>query len=414
MTDRPDSFAPAGDYPVSSARSWLRRRLGRRVWFTLTAVFFGCLVAGIALLIAGQGFPGFILVIVAVALAVLVMIAMAAGVAIAALLMIWSALTGFQIRKPADLAAIPADIAPVARRVEQVRQDLASAARQPTLIGLGIGAAAAIIIGWMILRNPAPAYWVLPIVLLLPLVGAAMAGVQTQSAFVARFKTDLLPPLLARYGSFTSVAPDAQPDLASAQRSGVLWRHDRLRIDDGFVGTYRDHPIEIYDLNLWRGNAVFGSHSRRRSGTSTSRLVIRLTLPQPQRSTTAIVDRSSWLEDARSQDETLKPVPITEKPFAELFAVRSTEPDAAMALLGPALRQRLVTFSDASGFAPPMLLIEGRTMLAALRYAGSENLFEPMNLNVDLGQHIAAVDRQLKIVFGMADAMIEIAQGLPS
>ena len=403
---------PLGQAPSvpTGVQHWLRRRRGKRLWLGFTGAFTTFLVSGVALTIAGYD-VGLMMIFLAILIGLIGFAGAFLLINYTLLHMLIATLVGTRVHKASRLDGIRDDLAPIAKQLEQLRFELSARRRSAAILGFAIGAVFAAMLIWDMWTSPNPVYPFMPFLgLFLPLVGAMIAVTPVEAGFGKSFKAGVLPAMLARFGPLQSLPSGAQPDFAAAQRAGVMWRYHRLTVSDGISGNYRNYPLQIHALSLWRGDAVFKENSD--DGKTVSRLALRLELERSIRATTAVTDRARFLEDVSSKDERLRPVRLEYPLFEEVFATRSSDEVGARALLTPAVMQRLLHVADNTGFSPPALLVDGTCLLVVMQSFTHAYLLEPISVATDLNQHLSRLDSRLKTIFGVVDVMIDMAEAV--
>jgi hypothetical protein len=401
------------DAQHSSVQRRLSLRFGKRVWRSIAGTFMVAMVGGVICLIAGQNVIGASLIGIGVLIWLVVPIWIVGAILFALIRAGILQLTGrapVQAAPAASMTLSP-ETAHVASELDRIRQDFAAQRRTRLLVAMPLGIAVGGYTAWEILRaNPGNYIATVLVFLVIVAVTHFLATSSIETKYTAAFKQHMLPQLLSRHGQMR-VSKDAQPDFARAQLAGVMWRHDRMSVDDGFVGTYRDYPLEISELNLWRRNpSPFGQTEKR--GTSRHCLAITVGLPRPLLATTAVLDRHRFDEGAVSHDASLHSVSLEDPVFGEVYSVHSTDEIGARVLLTPAVMNRMLSAADSANFLPPALLADGNRLQFVLQFYADMPMFEPPGVAIPMSHHLALIDAQLTQVFAMVDTMIAMGEAV--
>lgn len=219
--------------------------------------------------------------------------------------------------------------------------------------------------------------------------------------YALAFKRELVPRLLKGYGDLQH-SIGTMPPLGRLCSYGVLPGYEEAKADDVFEGTYRGHAIRISEIDLTRKNddddiTVFHG------------VLIDVAVATPFRGTTVVADKAERGGSFFSAPDGLMPVRLEDPVFNEIYGVFGSDQIEARAVLTPAVMQRLLVMSDGKAFFPPRFLIEGTRMSFALSQITPGSLFEPPGLeSQDAAAHLAGLEGEIAMIFGLADAMVEM------
>ncbi|PZN99895.1 MAG: hypothetical protein DCF30_10700 [Hyphomicrobiales bacterium] len=370
------------------------------------------LAPGVLVLIAvaffyfGSGTGWFILGIPFVLLAGLVSIAIPFAVPALYLLGAWrlsrtqSRMVGPAARANTGTPPAPA-LAAAVEMVEQLRSQLAAEARRRAMIGVPLGLGAMTLLIWFTVgqdpsssKSPAITYLMLPMLGVVgPLIWAYHARLKRYSL---EFKSSILPHLLATYGELVHTI-GTSPDLAPAIAAKFMHAPDHVSADDAIIGSYRGLPIRITELSTTK---EIGDNTE----TLFEGLYVEITVSSPFLGVTMVLDR------ARAHlPNSLQRLTLESNVFGEIYSVWASDQIEGRAVLTPAVMERLLKMADGTSFLPPLFWIQGSRMTFALPAISPGSLFEPGGFGKSVAiEHLASVQADLKDVFALADAMIDM------
>lgn len=333
-----------------------------------------------------------------------------------------------------------AELAPILAQLDTLRHELARQRRAALTKVMPVIAVIVLLLCYWIIQSSGFNLIPIALVLTLPLFfGMHFISAPFQSQFRERFKTDVLPSLLARHGDWRR-RNDYSVDLSGSAAVSVVPTHRIVQVDDAFTGTHRAVPIDIADLVLlnpartttaMEAPESFDTNQKGqfeltkvmirapRSGRNDARktahrlLLISLTLDRPVPARTAVVDSRRDKSLFAGIDDAMQRVELEDVVFNSVYQVYSTDQVGARALLTPAVMRRLIEVADGKDFLPPTLYARDNKMLIFLATYNERDLFEPGTVAVaDMGSHVRAIDRDLTNAFAIADTVIDMAAGL--
>ncbi|WP_181832654.1 DUF3137 domain-containing protein [Bosea caraganae] len=293
--------------------------------------------------------------------------------------------------------------------LEELRQRLAAEARRRVRLFVPPALVLGLLLAWAFtsLGNSGSRSSGSPLFVYLFMLGFAGIGSWVYAVggpgarYALAFKHELVPRLLKAYGDLQH-SIGTMPPLGSLCSYGVLPGHDQASADDVFEGTYRGHAIRISEIDLTRKNDDDDV-------TTFHGVLIDLAVATPFRGTTVVADKAERGGRFFSAPDGLMPVRLEDPVFDEIYGVYGSDQIEARAVLTPAVMQRLLVMSDGKSFFPPRFLIEGTRMSFALSRYHPGSLFEPPGLeSQDAAAHLASLEGDLAMIFGLADAMVEM------
>jgi len=193
----------------------------------------------------------------------------------------------------------------------------------------------------------------------------------------AAVRAFVIPPLLRYLGSGSGGVeyhrePGDRFDLALVRRAGIVAPFTRAKLEDLFVGRYRDTDFRLVEARLTRkretGSDKDGSRERRR--TVYAGLLCEVSVPVPFSGVTLLVgDKGAlgnWLGDVMKRNFAgIAAVSLDHPAFEARYQVYSDDPVEARRLLQPGLMESLLALADElDAQAVNCAFIEGRFLLA--------------------------------------------------
>ncbi len=168
-------------------------------------------------------------------------------------------------------------------------------------------------------------------------------------AFSQRLKEQVMP-ILARFleiKAYHSTPPNGFVDIAALEEVKIFSAYDRLSIEDGLEGIWRDVPYRVAELNL-RKRRSSSEEDRHKYDTVFRGLVMEITSPVALPDTVIMGKFGNILDDLRETfvlPDRYTPVAFEAQDGGEQdglpFAVYSVNPNAARAQFGPVFLEKL-------------------------------------------------------------------------
>jgi len=306
-----------------------------------------------------------------------------------------------------------AEIAPALPALEAARRDRKRNASIRAVTAAFVVVAAAVI-AWLVLHIAAG---------IAVLIGGGILGLLLARRPARRhrqaMRDALIPPLLRYLQAFGNVEYHRKPgtrfELARLRRSGIVAPFTRATLEDLFEGTHRGTDFQLVEARLVRQRKTgSGSDSRsERRRTVFSGLLCDISVPAPFSGVVLLLGNKgplgNWLQEVAKRSFTgITPVSLDDAAFEARYRVFSDNPEAALHLLQPALRETLLTLSeDLGGEALNCAFFEGRFLMAISQ---RQNLFEIGRLNRSL-DHAEEDLRRLAAEFTIAQRLIDNLHG---
>lgn len=205
--------------------------------------------------------------------------------------------------------------------------------------------------------------------------------------------------------------PGGRFDLDRFERSGVVAKFNKAKLEDLLIGRYRDTDYRMVEARLKIRRSGSDDHDRETSVFSG--LLCEVSVPMTFSCTVLLVgDKGklgNWVVDlVRSKLTNLTAVPLGHQDFEARYQVYSDEPEEARRLLQPGLLDSLLALSDRVGRrAVNAAFTEGRFLIAVPH---SGNLFEIGRLHRSL-DHAEEDLRRLAAEFTVPQRLIDYLYG---
>ncbi|RYG34837.1 MAG: DUF3137 domain-containing protein, partial [Burkholderiales bacterium] len=181
------------------------------------------------------------------------------------------------------------------------------------------------------------------------------------------YRERVMPRLAASFGEITW-RDAVMPDLARLKAEHVFQSYGEVRATNELAGTYRGLPINIVELKLM-------SPDEKQKEPVFDGLLIDIDLRRDTGATTAALSEAGSRGLAPVDGK--QRVEIAQPGFEQAYDVYSTDPEAARALLSPALTDRLLKLGERGDFGRPTLLCSGSRLTVAAPKVEGRPLFEP-------------------------------------
>jgi len=224
---------------------------------------------------------------------------------------------------------------------------------------------------------------------------------------------DLFVPPLCRYLGQVEYQrkPKDRFDLERVRRSGITGGFQRAKLEDLFIGRYRDTDYRMVEARLKKRRRRDSNNQRAR--TVFRGLLCEASVPAAFEGVTLLVgDKGSLgnrvVDLARKTFTGAEPVHLDHAAFEDRYQVYSTRPGEARSLLQPGLLDTLLALSDELGReAVNCAFVEGCFVIALPQ---RENLFEVGRLHRSL-EHAEEDLRRLALEFTIPQRLIDNLHG---
>lgn len=305
-------------------------------------------------------------------------------------------------------------LGPILARLSALQIDLAARRRKALVTYMPVVVVAALVLCYFVIRDNGFNIVLVALLIGLPLIfGMAFISGPFQGKFRETFKADVLPSLLARHGQWDRRS-GYDIELSGAAAMAAVPIHSIIQVDDAFVGTHRNVPVEVAELMLLTPSRRAGR--RRRGGPKKSHhsvLAITIHLDRPVPAPSAVIDAQRDQRYFQSIAQGMQAVELEDVVFNSVYDVYSSDQIGARALLTPAVMQRVIEVADGKEFLPPTLYArEGKLQIFLTTY-NERNLFEPGAVAIaDMNHHVESIDRDLGNAFAIVDTVIDMAGSL--
>lgn len=224
-------------------------------------------------------------------------------------------------------------------------------------------------------------------------------SIQEQSREYQRvYRERVMPRLAASFGEITW-RNAVMPDLARLKAEHVFQSYGEARATNELAGTYRGLPINIVELKLM-------SPDEKQKAPVFDGLLIDIDLCRDTGATTAALSDATPVRHAADGKQRVE---IAEPGFEQAYDVYSTNPEAARALLNPALTERLLKLGERGDFGRPILLCSGSRVTVAAPKAEGRPLFEPPSFTKpdDNRETLLKLRGDIEAVLRLADGLVE-------
>ena len=204
--------------------------------------------------------------------------------------------------------------------------------------------------------------------------------------------------------------PDGRFDLELVKRSGITGAFHRAKLEDLFLGRYRDTEFRMVEARLRRSRRQRGRERRR---TVFSGLLCDVSVPVPFSGVVLLVGdkgaAGNWIVDlVKGNFAGMEAVALGDAAFEARYQVYSDNPAGARDLLQPGLLETLLALSDElDRKAANCAFIEGRFLMAIPQ---RRDLFEIGLLHRSL-EHAEDDLRRLAAEFTVAHRLIDNLHG---
>lgn len=212
------------------------------------------------------------------------------------------------------------------------------------------------------------------------------------------YRERVMPRLAASFGEITW-RNAVMPDLARLKDEHVFQSYGEVRATNELAGTYRGLPINIVELKLM-------SPDENQKAPVFDGLLIDIDLRRDTGATTAALSDAAPRTNAADGKQRVE---IAEPGFEQAYDVYSTDPEAARALLNPALTERLLKLGERGDFGRPTLLCSGSRVTVAAPKAEGRPLFEPPSFTKpdDNRETLLKLRGDIEAVLRLADGLVE-------
>lgn len=212
------------------------------------------------------------------------------------------------------------------------------------------------------------------------------------------YRERVMPRLAASFGEITW-RNAVMPDLARLKDEHVFQSYGEVRATNELAGTYRGLPINIVELKLM-------SPDENQKAPVFDGLLIDIDLRRDTGATTAALSDAAPRTHAADGKQRVE---IAEPGFEQAYDVYSTDPEAARALLNPALTERLLKLGERGDFGRPTLLCSGSRLTVAAPKAEGRPLFEPPSFTKpdDNRETLLKLRGDIEAVLRLADGLVE-------
>jgi hypothetical protein len=253
-------------------------------------------------------------------------------------------------------------------------------ARARTLVRLGavLAAMVAVVALAGILLEGAIVF--LFVLVILAIVFGGLIVRQPARAFGSEVRAVVMPPVCRFFGDM-EYRRDAQDAFALHRfaETGVVGRFNRSRLEDLFVGRYRDTGFMMAEAVLRRRS---GGGRNRSTRTVFRGLLFVIDVPHPFAGRVLLGREHGWLgnkvADWAESLRGLQRVPFAHEAFESLYQVYADDPATAQTLLSPPFLDSLVALAEAHrGRALRAAFIDGVFLLSVPM---RRDLFEPASI----------------------------------